>query len=212
MSNHFYPEWTVLAVREVGDDVYEVDATYGVAPDSCLKCGVVGQLYKHGTKVIRYVDAPVHGRQTFVNVKRARYRCRECQATFMQPLPDMDDDRRMTVRCRAYIEKQCLLKPNTHVAEDVGVNEKVIRQIGKANADRLFEQHAEKLAAPRILGIDELGLGGQMRCIMVDIETSWPVDLLPTRWLNRIQLCPDCHRFHTESWFSVDHGSTPKSE
>ncbi|HWV59015.1 MAG TPA: transposase family protein [Sphingopyxis sp.] len=132
------PDWTVVAARPIGTETYEIDAAYDVYPDACLKCGVVGQLYRHGTKLIRYVDSPVHGRQTFINVKRARYRCRECLGTFMQPLPDMDNERRMTVRCRSYIERQCLLKPNTHVAEDVGINEKVVRQIGKANAARLI--------------------------------------------------------------------------
>jgi transposase len=134
--------------------------TYDVAPEACLKCGVVGHFYKHGTKRITYVDAPVHGKQTFINVRRGRYRCRECGGTFMQPLPDMDDERRMTIRCRQYIEAQCLLKPNTHVAEDVGIDEKIVRQIGRAQAERLFEQHEVGIRAPRILGIDELGLGG----------------------------------------------------
>lgn len=206
MSNHFYPEWTVAEVREIGD-TYEVDARYDVDPEACFKCGVVGQLYKHGTKTIRYVDAPVHGRQTFVNVKRARYRCRDCGSTFMQPLPDMDDDRRMTVRCREYIERQCLLKPNTHVAEDVGINEKVVRQIGQADADRRFEEHAEGITCPRVLGIDELFLGGEMRAIFVNVETSWPIELLPSRgkdavtnFLANLPGRHDCEIVTTDMW------------
>jgi transposase len=132
------PGWNVVAARPIGTDAYAIDAAYDVYPNACLKCGAIGQLYKHGTKLIRFVDAPIRGRQTFINVKRARYRCRACLGTFMQPLPDMDNERRMTVRCRSYIERQCLLEPNTHVAEAVGVDEKVVRQIGKASAERLI--------------------------------------------------------------------------
>lgn len=183
MPNQLYlPDWTVTEVVVDRDGAYQIAASYDVPPEGCMKCGTVGQLYKHGTKAMTFVDAPVHGRQTFINVRRARYRCRECGGTFMQPLPDMDDERRMTLRCREYIQAQCLLKPNTHVAEDVGIDEKVVRQIGKANAERLFAAHAEGIRAPRILGIDELFLADEMRAIFVDIETSWPIEILRSRW------------------------------
>lgn len=184
MANLLYlPHWTVTSVDVDEDGAYQIAATYDVVPEACTTCGSVG-LYKHGGKVIRFVDAPVHGRQTFINVKRPRYRCRDtaCLATFVQPLPDMDDDRRMTHRCREYIERQCLLKPNTHVAEDLGINEKVVRLIGKAQSTRLFAEHEEGMRAPRILGIDELFLADEMRAIFVDIETSWPIEILPNRW------------------------------
>lgn len=184
MANLLYlPNWTVTAAEIDGDGAYQISATYDVVPEGCTSCGSVA-LYRHGSKTIRFVDAPVHGRQTFINVKRPRYRCRDgdCLATFVQPLPDMDDDRRMTHRCREYIERQCLLKPNTHVAEDIGVNEKVVRLIGKAQAERLSAEHDLGMRAPRILGIDELRLGDEMRAIFVDIETSWPIELLPNRW------------------------------
>lgn len=183
MTNQLWlAEWTVTKAETNGDENH-VAATYDVAPTDCAKCGLVdAPLYKHGTKVITYVDAPVHGLPTYIDVKRARYRCRECGGTFMQPLPDMDDERRMTMRCKRYIERQCLLKPNTHVAEDVGIDEKVVRQIGRAQADELFEEHARTMIAPRILGIDEVFLADEMRAIFVDIETSWPIELLPTRW------------------------------
>lgn len=181
MSNALYlDDWTVLNVDR--GESYLVKASYDVAPEACTKCGVIGQLYRHGVKAIRYRDAPVHGKQTIIEVKRARYRCRACSGTFMQALPDMDDDRRMTHRCRDYIAEQCLLKPNTHVAEDVGIDEKVVRQIGRENADRLFVAHAVEMRAPRILGMDELNLGDEMRAIFVNVETSWPIEILSNRW------------------------------
>lgn len=187
MSNLLYlPNWTVTNVEIDGDGAYQIDATYDVVPDHCLACGLADQKpHRFGVSRIKFADAPVHGRQTFINVKRQRYRCRDlvnCKATFVQPLPDMDDDRRMTHRCREYIERQCLLKPNTHVAEDVGIHEKTIRIIGKAQAERLSAEHERGMRAPRILGIDELFLADEMRAIFVDIETSWPIEILPNRW------------------------------
>lgn len=182
MPNQLYlKDWTVFDASVDDDNAYQIIARFDVQPTGCPKCGVEGQLYKHGPKTTRYVDAPVHGRQTFINVERDRYRCRVCPGTFMQPLPDMYDKHRMTIRCREYIEKQALLKPNTHVAEDVGIDEKIVRLISTANAERLFEQHKIDVSAPRILGIDELWLRKEMRCIFVDLETGWPIELLPYR-------------------------------
>ena len=67
------------------------------------------------------------------------------------------------------------------MAEDVGVNEKVIRQIGAEHHAVLIAQHNATIRAPRILGIDELKIGKEMRAIFTDIETSWPIELLPGR-------------------------------
>lgn len=187
MANLMYlPDWTVTDYEIDSDGAYRIPASYDVAPDHCEKCGAVGNLYKHGTKTTVYVDAPVHGRQTFIEVKRLRFRCRDCGGTFMQHLPDMDDSRRMTVRCRNYIAQQALLKPNTHVAEDVGVNEKVIRQIASEHHATLMEEHNRTIRAPRVLGIDELKIGKEMRAIFTDIETSWPIELLPGRGVNEV--------------------------
>ena len=39
--------WTVIDKRRVGAE-YEIEAEYTVQPDACLKCGVIGNLYRHG--------------------------------------------------------------------------------------------------------------------------------------------------------------------
>lgn len=174
-------DWTVIK-SEIVDDALHVSASYDVQPDSCPACGVVGQLYRHAKQRQPFRDAPAFGRQVVIFVNRQRWRCRECGTTFSQPLPDMDERRKMTIRCREYIAAQQLLKPNTHVAEDVGVDEKIVRQIGAENADRLMAEHEAGLSAPVRLGIDELKLGGQMRAIFVNLETSWPFELLPNHW------------------------------
>ena len=83
MSNALYlPNWTVVSVQTPSESPpkYVVEAIYDVMPDACTKCGVVGELYRHGNKVTVYRDAPVHGKQTTISVKRARFRCRACEA------------------------------------------------------------------------------------------------------------------------------------
>lgn len=71
MTNQLYlANWTVLDVIEE-PDTYRISAQYDVQPEACEKCGVVGQLYRHGVKETTFVDAPVHGRHCFVDVRRA---------------------------------------------------------------------------------------------------------------------------------------------
>lgn len=186
MPNQLYlPDWTVNEVTVDDDGAYRITATYDIGPECCPACGGVS-IYHHGSARAggkKFFDAPVHGRQTFIFVRMQRYKCRDCGKTWSQDLPDMDDEYKMTRRCREYIERQCLLKPNVHVADDVGCHEKTVREIGKAQTELLHEQYKDVVRAPRLLGLDELALGAEkkMAFILVDLETSWPVDLLETR-------------------------------
>jgi hypothetical protein len=83
---------------------------------------------------------------------------RACRATFLQPLGGTEEARRMTTRCRTYIEEQSLLRQFTHVANDVGADEKTVRQIAMAHIAALNKKH--KRYAPRVLGLDETKLDG----------------------------------------------------
>lgn len=176
--------WTVMAVSEPEGYPPQIvfEASFDVMPEACQKCGVIGELYRHGSKIVPYRDVPFLTKQTMIPATRLRFRCRACGSTFMQPLPDMDEDRRMTNRLREFIAAQALLRPNTHVADDVGVDEKVVREIGKADGAMLKARHQATVEAPEILGIDELMLGGEVRAIFVNGKTSWPIELLSTRW------------------------------
>src|SRR3546814_13426296 len=82
------------------------------------------------------------------------------------------------MRCIGYIQRQSLLKPNTHVAEEVGVSEAVVRLIAKPHAEYLNERHRKELRAPRFLGMDETKLAGSMRAIFIDLADGWPIELL----------------------------------
>lgn len=175
---------------------YIVEATFCAQPSACTKCGVVGELYRHGTKVTAFRDAPVHGKQVTVQANRQRYRCRACEKTFLQDVPDMDEQRRMTVRCLEYIGEQALIRPFTHVADDIGVHEKTIRNIAGERIERLMAAHT--LRAPRILGMDEVSVLRKPRAVFTDIGRRAPIDLLESRskpvvahWLHHL---PDRQR------------------
>lgn len=186
----YLPNWTVTAM-ETASGRYTLSATYDTAPASCPKCGVFGKLYKHGSKVIDYVDAPVHGRPTTVRVTVQRYRCQDCRATSMQPLPDMDDRRQMTARARQYIEEQGMVRTYASVARDMDIEETTVRSICNETVAAINAQVAPH--APVVLGIDELTLLGERRTIFVDVGERRVIDIVRdmtsktvSLWLSRL--------------------------
>lgn len=79
--------WHVIEKRRIGDE-YEIEAEYTVQPEACLKCGVIGKLYRHGPKPIIYRDSPIRGMPVRLVAKAQRFKCRECGGTFQRPLKD----------------------------------------------------------------------------------------------------------------------------
>lgn len=185
MSNGLWLDgWEVREMRIVGD-VREAKAACGHLLETCPKCGCVGRLYRHGTKTIEYRDAPAFGKQVVIIAEVQRYRCRECNATSMQPLPDMDSRRRMTKRCVQYIADQGVPQTYAALARHIGVDEKTIRNIcNEALARRMDEL---KIDAPLILGIDELTLLGRKRTIFVDIGARRPLDIIDSMDRRRVE-------------------------
>jgi len=124
------PDWNVLHKR-LADEAYELEVEYGIEPTACTKCGVVGHIYRHGPKVVRYRDSPIRGHPVLLLVRMQRYRCRSCAGTFLQPLASMEEGRRMTMRCVGFIEQQCLRDTFTRVAQHVGCHERTIRRVAE---------------------------------------------------------------------------------
>ncbi len=115
--------------RRIDGDEYEIEAEYTVQPTACLKCGVIGHLYKHGPKPITIRDSPIRGRPVRILAKAQRFKCRSCDGTFIQPLGGLYNEMRMTARCVEYIQEQCLRDTFVRIAEHVGCDDKTVRTI-----------------------------------------------------------------------------------
>lgn len=156
-----------------------IEAGYDVAAVACIHCGSVEKVYKHGTKEQRLHDTPAHGKHSLIVVKRLRYMCRDCGKTFLQPLPDMAESGSMTKRLRAYIEKNSLKHTFAHVAGEVGLDEKTIRNIFNEYADWLDKNVT--FETPEVLGLDETYLLGKPRLVAVNVEESTIIGVLEDR-------------------------------
>lgn len=180
--------WAILGKR-LEDREYELEAEYTILPTACQKCGVIGRLYKHGTKNTTYRDSPIRGNPVRLLARVQRYRCRECGETFLQPLGGVLDDRRMTERCATFIQEQCLRDTFVRIADNVGCDEKTVRTLASLHIEGLGQSY--RPALPEWLGIDETQIDGKMRLVLTDIGNRRPVEMLPDRdkgtlttWLN----------------------------
>ncbi|MEK4356305.1 transposase [Paenibacillus sp. FSL M7-1455] len=148
-------------------------------PSSCPHCGCVANLYKHSSREQICMDLPIRGKRVGLCIKRQRYRCRECNQTFWERIDDIIDDKRnCTKRLLAYIEKQSLKRTFVSISEEVGMDEKTIRNIFRVYVNHLGE--TIRFETPQWLGIDEIHII-KPRCVLTNIEEQTLFDILPDR-------------------------------
>lgn len=170
------PHLRTLHVQDCVDH-YEVEAEGGVFPTACPACGK--SLYRHGSQRQTYIDKPIHGKRVLIELDRKRYRCKSCGKTLFEPLTVMDSKRLKTKRLIQYIEHHCLRKTFSELSREVGVDDKTIRHIFDDYVSNLKETVV--FEAPEVLGINELKIIGQYRCILTNVEKLALFDMLPTR-------------------------------
>ena len=125
------PSITVTRTEENELD-YHVDAIPTKDYNYCIHCYCFS-LYGHGTKQQLIMDVPYHGKQVYIQLKRKRYKCKDCGKTFFQECVDVSDNHRATNRLVKYIEKAAIKTTCTSVADDVGVTEGTVRNILNAH-------------------------------------------------------------------------------
>ena len=171
------PSLKTLSVEEA-ERVYTVSAE-AVPPSACAHCGVVGELRGFGRRVQNYADLPSHAKQVVIAVNRRRWQCKACQHITMDPLPDMDEKRDATRRLVGFMQARSLRHTFTSIAEDVGVNEKTVRNVFGDYVAYLDD--TVRFETPRVLGIDELHLLGRPRAVFTNIEKRTALGLLEDR-------------------------------
>lgn len=182
-------------ILNVDETDFEILITVKVSddPTACLKCGVVSSGLTHfGTKRQLFNDLPIRAKRVGLRIIRQRYECADCQGHFFCFLPWMREDHRMTKRLYHHIQQQSLVKQFTAVANDVGVDEKLVRVIFKEYVKELKKLHPEP-KTPIWMGIDELTLLDKPRCVITDVRERTIIDLLKDRtkktvapWLSKL--------------------------
>jgi len=94
-------DYRIGAIRETEHD-YHVQIETLTTKTSCPQC--------HGAHCVGYGrsellihDLPMHAKRVALYINARRFRCRDCGKTFMESLPGMDGQRRMTERLARWI-------------------------------------------------------------------------------------------------------------
>lgn len=171
------PDWNVTNVEE-SDQLYLITGEYSIAPSGCPHCGFMIR-YGHGTKEKVFMDTPIHGKRVAIRAVRQRYKCQNCGKTYIQPLPDMNEEHFMTRRLVNFIEREVFRRTFTALASDIGVDEKTIRNIFKEYVEK--EEKKRIILAPYWLGIDELKIAGGYRGVFSNVKDRCILDLISNR-------------------------------
>lgn len=173
------PGWEVTGHTQTKTD-YRIEAVYTPEPTACPECSTLfDRLYRHGKREQEIRDLPAHGKRVVIVLTRKRYRCQGCGRTFLQPLPDVDDRAQMTRRLAEWVGEQSIVRTFTDVANEVGLTNVTVRNVFDAYVERLDREH--KFWAPTQLGIDEVHLLRQPRCVFTDLRGRAIIGVLAKR-------------------------------
>lgn len=176
-------------------DHYIIEVDGQGIPGCCPHCQT-GAPYRHGSQQQHYIDIPMHGKPVLLRVDRARFRCKGCSKTFFSNLPDIDPKRKASTRFVKYIEQECMTKTFALLARETGIDEKTIKNIFEDYVGRLEKE--VKFETPEFLGIDELKIIGEYRCMITNVNELAVFDLLPNRrktdLMTYFKSMPDKHK------------------
>ena len=157
--------------------VISIEPSDDAVAKHCHNCGA--KVYKHGKRVNRFADTPMQMQPVTLEVTRTRYRCADCKSMFMPEFTFLDDKRRATSRLIDAIKKRCLNSTFTHLSEETGLAINTIKNISSDYIEEL--ERTVRFETPSIMGIDELKLGGEYRCVITNLGMKSLYDMLPNR-------------------------------
>lgn len=175
-------------------------------PTMCPRCKS-DRLYRHDKREQRYADVPHFAKPTHLLFNRQRWRCRECALVFPDPSSDLDDTHNCTKRLISHIGDMGVRHTYAEIARTVGIADVTVRAIFMEHVKRL--QATYRFQTPEVLGIDEVDIVGDYRCVLTNIGHLTVYDILPSRKLDKLrpyfEAFPDKEKvkvFCTDLWTS----------
>lgn len=169
--------YTILGGTESDHDYHikaETSAPLTVCPN-CHSREVVG----YGRIEVLVRDLPMHGKRVGIYVHARRFKCKSCGKTFMEYLPDVNENRWMTERLVKWIGQRSMTNTFTSIAEDVGVTEGTIRNVFSDYVNEL--ERTIRFETPKWMGIDEIHIIQRPRAVISNLGKNTAVNLLPNR-------------------------------
>lgn len=161
-------------------------------------CCLAPKFIKNGTKAVRYRDRRIEPAPTWLVVKRQRARCQTCDTTLYEEVPHVDDDHYITERLRDDLRLSAINRPFRDAVRMHAVEETLVKRVFRTYANEQLLKYRFK--APRVIGIDENNLLGDMRGVIVDVESAKLLDVYPGRTQSDIRRGFD----RMEDWENVE--------
>ena len=143
----------------------------------CSQCQIA--FHKHGRRTGFFADTPLQMQPVRLEISRPRYRCQSCGMTITPELTFLDERRRSTKRLVDAVRERCLAMTFHALADQTGLAVNTIKNI----AHDLIEDLDRTVVyeTPRIMGIDELKLAGDYRCVITNLATNNVFEMLEFR-------------------------------
>ncbi len=149
---------------------------------SCQDCG--GPLHRHGRRTNIFADTPMQMQPVRLEISRPRYRCIACSKISTPDLLFLDERRRATKRLVDAVRQRCLGMTFHALAEQTGVAVNTIKNIAQ---DLIVElERTVRYETPVIMGIDEVNLAGEYRCVITNLATNNVFEMLEFRTQDHI--------------------------
>jgi len=144
----------------------------------CKHCNS-SSMRKKGKRNQFYFDTPMRGKRVGLHIEVQGYLCNDCNKFSQAYLPFMSETHSMTDRLVEYIKNNSLQRPFTHLANEIGVSEGIIRKMFKSHVASLSEIY--KFETPKVMGIDEIHLSGRARAVITNIEEKTIIEMFKDR-------------------------------
>lgn len=134
----------------------------------CSACQTVYRGYYDQTiREVRDMDAL--GWRIYLRIEKRRVCCVRCEGVKVEALDFLADNTRYTKRMAEYVGQLCQQMTNKAVAELLRLDQESVKELDKIYMKRLLARHP--IAAPRVIGIDELSIGRRhtYRIVVSDI-------------------------------------------
>ena len=166
-------------------------ATLSYTPDCCLKCGVENNqsVIKWGFKTVNTQLNKVSEYKTFLRLKKQRFKCKNCNQTFVAEStlakPGCFISNRVKLKIASLLEDAVSM---TFIADQLGVSTMTVLRVLR---DFYQPTLPQKAALPKVLCLDEFKSGsfaeGAMSCILMDGKTGKLVDILENRQKKKLE-------------------------
>lgn len=145
---------------------------------TCPACGSASTV-GYGKMAWRIRDLPIKKKAVFLEIKRRRLRCRDCQVTFNEPVPQISANHRATARLVQNVWKMALRHPFAVLSKTLGMDEKTIRNIFKDSYNAAASQSRVQSypPAPAALAIRLPTILRRQRIMWINLDQGTVVDL-----------------------------------